>query len=294
MMRGMYSAVSGLKSHQTMLDVTANDLANVNTVGYKSARTTFADSLTQLQRSGAQSSAGTGGANAAQIGLGVRLGSIDNIMSGGAFQSTGNALDVGIQGEGWFRVGPGVPTAGNPQAGAVTNVEYTRAGNFRTNDRGYMTTADGLYVVGRNATAAGPGNTDQYLFVPPGASDVAVSPDGALSFVAPDGYVAQPGQVAQNGRVVAGYVSLAKFPNEGGLERSTNNRWRAGAATGAAEVGTSGGVFGATIGGTLEMSNVDMATQFTQMIAAQRGFQASSRVISTSDEMLRDLVNLNR
>src|SRR4051794_12180171 len=117
MMRGMYSAVSGLKSHQTMLDVTANDLANVNTVGYKASRMTFQDSLSQLTRSGAQSSAGTGGANAVQIGLGVQVGSVDNLMGGGAFQSTGNALDVAIQGEGWFRVGQGAPTAGNPQTG---------------------------------------------------------------------------------------------------------------------------------------------------------------------------------
>ena len=83
MMRGMYSAVSGLRTHQTMLDVTANDLANVNTIGYKGSRMMFRDSLTQLQRSGAQSSAATGGANAAQVGLGVQLGSIDNLMGGG-------------------------------------------------------------------------------------------------------------------------------------------------------------------------------------------------------------------
>src|SRR3712207_1473510 len=98
MMRGMYSAISGLKTHQIALDVTANDLANVNTVGYKSARTTFKDSLTQIQRSGAMSVPGSGGANPAQVGLGTQLGSIDNVMVNGAFQATGKPLDVAVDG----------------------------------------------------------------------------------------------------------------------------------------------------------------------------------------------------
>ena len=104
MMRGMFSAISGLKNHQVMLDVTANDIANVNTIGYKSARTTFKDSLTQLQRGASGSTGANGGTNAAQVGLGVGLGSIDNLMTGGALQTTGNPLDVAIQGEGFFRV----------------------------------------------------------------------------------------------------------------------------------------------------------------------------------------------
>src|SRR5215212_6172938 len=110
MMRGMYAAISGLKTHQIALDVTANDLANVNTVGYKSGRTTFKDSLTQIQRSGSMSTPGTGGSNPAQVGLGTQLGSIDSIMVNGAFQATGNPLDVAISGDGWFRVGNGSPT----------------------------------------------------------------------------------------------------------------------------------------------------------------------------------------
>ena len=100
MMRGMFAAISGLKNHQVMLDVTANDIANVNTIGYKSARTTFKDSLTQLQRGASGTGGGTGGTNAAQVGLGVSLGSIDNLMSAGALQSTGNPLDVAHPGRG--------------------------------------------------------------------------------------------------------------------------------------------------------------------------------------------------
>src|SRR3712207_1034629 len=132
MMRGMYAAISGLKTHQIALDVTANDLANVNTVGYKSARTTFKDSLTQIQRAGSMSTPGTGGSNPAQVGLGTTLGSIDNMMIGGARQATGNPYDVAIAGEGWLRVGRGFPPAGNPTAGVPApplGIEYTRAGN---------------------------------------------------------------------------------------------------------------------------------------------------------------------
>ena len=134
MMRSMFAAISGLKAHQVMLDVTAADIANVNTVGYKSSRMTFRDSLSQLQRGGAAPGPGTGGSNAAQVGLGSQVGSIDNLMGGGAIQTTGNTFDVAISGEGWFRIGsstaPAVPTA----------IEYTRAGNFTTNNAGYLTT----------------------------------------------------------------------------------------------------------------------------------------------------------
>ena len=135
MMRGMYSAISGLRNHQIMLDVTANDLANVNTVGFKASRTSFRDSLAQMQRSGASATTGSAGAKSAQIGLGVQLGSIDNLMTNGAFQSTGSPYDVAITGTGWFRVSNSAPTAGatatDPDTfGSGSTFEYTRAGQL--------------------------------------------------------------------------------------------------------------------------------------------------------------------
>src|SRR3954468_24742835 len=296
MMRGMFADVSGLKTQQVMLDVAANDLANVNTVGFKAARTTFKDQLQQLMRTSSASGTGFGGSNAAQIGLGVTLGTIDNLMGSGAVQATGNALDVAVQGDGWFRGGAGNPTAGNPTAGTpvVSSITYTRAGNFTRNDQGYMVTGQGDYVMGR--TAAG-GGVDCYINVPPGATDLAIGQDGAVSFVPPAGYV-QPAALPAitAGRATAGFISLSKFPNEGGLERVTGNRWRAGQNAGTETVGTpgQGGVFGLTSAGALEMSNVDLASEFTSLITAQRGFQANSRVISSADEMLQDLVNLRR
>jgi flagellar hook protein FlgE len=272
MMRSMFAAISGLKVHQTMLDVTSNDIANVNTLGFKGQRTTFKDSLAQLQRGAAAPNAAQGGSNAAQVGLGVQLNSIDNQMGSGALQTTGNVLDVAVQGEGWFRV------AGT-QAGG--NMQYTRAGNFTRNANGDLVTQDGFYVMGSPATGgAGP----QAINIQNNATNVSIGQDGAVSFDPPGG----------GARVTAGYITLAKFPNEGGLERTSSNRWRASASSGNETPGTPGGNFGLTTSGTVEMSNVDLASEFTNMITAQRGFQANSRVITTSDELLQDLVNLKR
>jgi flagellar hook protein FlgE len=283
MMRSMFAAISGLKAHQVMLDVTAADIANVNTLGYKSSRMTFRDSLAQMQRGGGGATTGTGGTNAAQVGLGSQIGSIDTQMTGGALQTTGNPLDVAISGEGWFRVGPA--SGGTPAAPALpTAIQYTRAGNLTTNDQGFLVTSEGLYVVGRNPTATGPGPTDQVLQIPTGSTNIQIGQDGGVSYQ------------GAAGRVTAGYISLAKFPNQNALERLGANTWTAGPNAGAAQVGTpgAGGVYGITASGTTEMSNVDLASEFTNMITAQRGFQANSRIISTADQMLQDLVSLVR
>ncbi|HVO54562.1 MAG TPA: flagellar hook-basal body complex protein [Solirubrobacterales bacterium] len=273
----MFAAISGLKSHQTMLDVTANNIANVNTVGYKASRATFKDSLSQLQIGAAAPGGGQGGRNAAQVGLGVQINSIDNLMGSGTLQATGNVTDLAIQGPGMFVIGAG----GTPPA-LPANFEYTRAGNFTFDSEGFLTTQNGDFVLGR--TAAGAGAPNSYIQVPEGATDVAIGQDGAVSYVPAGG----------GAREVAGYLSIATFTNEAGLQRTSGNRWIESAASGEAIDGTPGGEFGLTISGTLEMSNVDLATEFTDMIAAQRGFQANSRVISTADEMLQDLVNLKR
>jgi flagellar hook protein FlgE len=281
----MYAAISGLKVHQTMLDVTSNDIANVNTLGYKAQRTTFKDSLSQMQRGGAAPNAQQGGSNAIQIGLGVQLSSIDNNMQSGALQTTGNPLDVALQGEGWFRVtsgNPPAPAAGvySPPVAAGSTPQFTRAGNFTRNQEGYLVTQDGQYVIGRNgATGA-----DTYINIPNGATNMSIGQDGSVGFDPPGG----------GARATAGFLSLAKFANEGGLERVSSNRWSASASSGTEAVGVPGGGYGLTSSGAIEMSNVDLAQEFTNMITAQRGFQANSRVISAADQMLQDLVNLNR
>jgi flagellar hook protein FlgE len=273
----MFTAISGLKQHQTMLDVTANDIANVNTIGYKSSRVTFEDTLTQLQRGAAGANNTTGGSNAAQVGLGVGLGSIDNLMTGGAVQTTGNPLDVAIQGDGFFEVGEGNPAT----AGDVKTSMYTRAGNFAINTAGYLTTQGGQYVMGY----AMPGGTGPAvpIQVPTTGTGVAIDQSGGVSWVDP----------TTNTRTTGFRMTLATFPNAGGLERAGDNMWKTSANSGTPNENLAGeGGSGALSPGAVEMSNVDLAQTFTNMITAERGFQANSRVITTADDMLQDLVNM--
>jgi flagellar hook protein FlgE len=278
MMRGMFTAISGLKQHQTMLDVTANDIANVNTIGYKSSRVTFEDTLTQLQRGAAGATATTGGSNAAQIGLGVGLGSIDNLMTGGAVQTTGNPLDVAIQGDGFFEIGEGTPTTAAPQ---LAPTMYTRAGNFSVSTAGFLTTHGGQYVLGVPMPAGtGP---EVAIQIPAGATSVAIDQAGGVSYVDP----------VTSTRVTPYRLSLATFSNASGLERAGDNMWTPSANSGTRTVNTPGvGGTGTLSPGAVEMSNVDLAQTFTNMITAERGFQANSRVITTADDMLQDLVNM--
>lgn len=279
MIRGMYSAISGLKQHQVMLDVTANNLANVNTIGYKGSRATFKDQLQQNFAGGAAAGATSGGQNPQQVGLGVTLSSIDNIQGAGNLQPTGNPLDIALQGDGFFRV---------QGAAAGSAVQYTRAGNFTTNDAGDMVTTEGYYVLGMLNVATTPPTPDptgsQKINIPAGATSVAVAVDGTVSYAPASG----------GPRQTAGLISLAKFPNQNGLVRASGNRWQADPSSGAEQIGQPGGTYANTIGGAVEMSNVDLASEFTNMIVAQRGFQANSRVISVADEILQDLVNLKR
>lgn len=284
MMRGMFAAISGLKVHQTLLDVAANDIANVNTVGYKSSRASFKDALSQLQRGASSPGTSLGGTNPMQIGLGVQIGSIDSNMSAGAIQTTGNPLDLAIQGGGWFRVADGAVGA------AGTSTYYTRAGNFTLDSGGNLVTQDGLRVVGFAQTAAGPppvfGAVDSGITVPAGAKTVSVGQDGIVSYVDATGTTQTLAQ-----------VTLAKFPNDSGLQRVSGNRFAASNNSGAAVVGTPGDTttgVGTLASGGVEMSNVDLAQEFTTIITAQRGFQANSRVISSADQILQDLVNIGR
>jgi flagellar hook protein FlgE len=234
----MFAAISGLQVHQTMLDVAANDDANVNTVGFKGEVTTFKDALSQLQRGAAGPSTGLGGTNAIQVGLGVQLGAIGNDMGAGATQQTGNPLDLAIQGDGFFRVGP------QSVIGSGGGYSYTRAGNFGLDSAGNVSYVDAAGVVQKLAQ-----------------------------------------------------ISMAKFPNGAGLERISGNLYAqsnnsgspANAVPGDATTG-----MGTLQAGAVEMSNVDLAKEFTTMITAQRGYEANSRVISMADEILQNLVNIGR
>ena len=275
MMRSLFAAISGLRAHQTMLDVTANDIANVNTVGYKAERVTFKDALSQTLRGASAPGASLGGTNPAQIGLGVQIGSIDNQMGSGAIQSTGNTTDMAVQGEGWFRV------TSDPSGFAPGSTNYTRAGNFSRDANGDLVTVDGYYLVG-NTAPLGAG-TSTKINIPANATSVSIDPKGVVTVVTPPA------------TTTTTYITLAKFPNEAGMQREGGNRFAETINSGTPIVSTPGDSaqgFGAITTGAVEMSNVDLAQEFTNLITAQRGFQANSRVISTADEMLQELVNL--
>jgi flagellar hook protein FlgE len=279
----MYAAISGLDVHQTMLDVTSNNLANVDTIGYKAQRTTFVDQLSQQLRSSAAPTTvtGYGGNNAMQVGLGAQLGSIDNLMGEGSMQSTGNTLDLAIQGDGFFQVGSGDPSTTPPSM--PSQFSYTRAGNFTLNSQGYLTTQNGQYVMGQSASGAGSQSSLNYIQIEPGSTSVAISQTGQVTWTKPDGTQG------------SAYVSIASFPNEAGLERSGGSMWQQSSSSGTPTVGTPGyGNLGSTVSGELEQSNVDLATEFTNMITAERGFQANSRVISTADQMLQTIVQMGQ
>jgi flagellar hook protein FlgE len=165
-----------------------------------------------------------------------------------------------------------------------------------TNTQGFLTTQSGEYLVGRNAVATeeggnttyAAGKEDTYIMIPPGSANVSIGQDGSVNYTDEN-----PESKTFEHRVTAGYLSLATFANEGGLERLGGSLWGQTANSGAPIVGTpdtSG--FGSTIGGELEMSNVDLATEMTNMITAERGYQANSRVITTADEMLGTLVSM--
>jgi flagellar hook protein FlgE len=330
MMPAMYAAISGLEAHQQMLNVTANNLANVDTIGYKGQSTTFESELSELISGGSSQTASNGGSNPEQVGLGVQVGSIDQNMGAGSFQSTGNALDVALQGDGFLVVGtstaaPTAPTAGTYQpalasagnavainanstgagvtaAGLPTDVSYTRAGNLTTDAQGFLTTASGQYVIGyatpqAAAQANAPGSTaaqtatgSTYLYIPPGSTNISIGQSGAVTYT--DN---RPTDTNYGQTCTAGYIAVASFPNEAGLTRDAGTSWSASPNSGNANYGTpDSGAFvnTQTISGELEQSNVDMASEFTNMIEAERGYQANSSVISTADQMMQTLIQM--
>lgn len=401
MLRSLFSGITGLRQHQTLMDVVSNNISNVNTTGFKSSSVTFQDTLSQLVRAAASPGTGVGGINPAQVGLGVQLGAITSNFGQGSAQNTGKATDLMIQGDGFFIV----------RNSGDTN--YTRAGAFTFDTDGRLVNPEGMIMQGwlgvngtvntdgsltdiiipagtlippiasDTVTVAGnipsgtttnltlsqtvydtPGNAHELsiVFSPSGAVDgfdinitdttdatsvptagaVAFNADGsydstnstAPSITLADGTVVtldisgitryggskslgissssgaaagslQSFQISKNGDVIGVFsngekltmatIALANFNNPMGLEKIGGTAYQATTNSGIAQVGTpTSGGRGSLLGNALEMSNVDLAQEFTSLIIAQRGFQANSRVITTSDRMLQDLVDLKR
>lgn len=306
MLRSMYSGISGMKNFQVKLDVIGNNIANVNTYGFKKGRTTFKDLVSQ-QIAGASAPDQTkGGVNAKQVGLGSQLSTIDTIHTQGSLQTTGRPLDLGISGDGYFIVGSG--TFANATTPVMTNpvMNFTRAGNFYLDQKGNLVNSDGMFVIGHPSDA--PTTTTPItnnitttsfgkIVIPTDAKSFSVGSDGVVNYV--DG--------TSGALLKAGQIMMAKFPNNEGLEKIGANLYKNTANSGALDGNKNGTGFevadmfkpgsggaGEVVAGTLEMSNVDLSEEFTEMIVAQRGFQANTRIITTSDEILQELVNLKR
>lgn len=281
MLRSMFSAISGLRSHQTMLDVTGNNIANINTSGYKATRATFQEALTQVTRGATGAGPARGGTNPFQVGLGTQVAGIDQNWSQGSVQTTGRATDLSVNGEGLFMVGDQ----------AATTTTFTRSGAFNFDANGYLVTTAGEYVQGWNAA--------------PPATNVLFDDLDPLEAVRIDLTAFSDPQVGADGTVTArdatgalfevGRIAIARFVNPNGLQRDGNGLFTATPNSGAPQIGFPGeDGRGYLQSGTLEMSNVDLAAEFTNMIIAQRGFQANARTITSSDEVLQELVNMKR
>jgi flagellar hook protein FlgE len=286
MLRSMYSGIGGMRNFQTKLDVIGNNIANVNTYGFKKGRTTFKDMVSQ-QISGASgprilNNIQTGGTNPKQVGLGSQLATIDTIHTQGSLQTTGRPLDLSISGDGFFVLGKG-----NNVTGQITEEVYTRAGNFYLDVNGNIVNADGLYVaaVTKDPVTGNVTGIQAPITIPTNAKSFSIGSDGTVTYVDANGNLTTAGQIA-----------IAKFANPDGLEKTGANNFKNTPNSGTAQYGTAGGATGAgtIVAGTLEMSNVDLSEEFTEMIVAQRGFQANTRIITTSDQILEELVNLKR
>ncbi len=253
-MRALSIAATGMAAQQTNVEVIANNIANINTTGFKRGKAEFTDLLYEAQRAPGVSNRGNDSTipEGAQLGLGVKLSAIRNLQNQGALTNTGNTLDLALQGRGWFQVnGPNSETV------------YTRSGAFNTNATGQLVTLDGYQV-----TPA--------IIVPTNTTAVTVSQSGIVTAT-----------VAGNAAPVSlGQLTIANFANEAGLEHLGNSTFRETAASGTAVTGVPGDPGFATITqGYLEASNVDPVKEISDLISAQRAYEMNSKVIQAADQM---------
>jgi len=273
MLRSMYSGISGMRGFQTKLDVIGNNIANVNTAGFKASRVSFSSMLSQMMAGGTVPDEGTvGGVNPKQIGLGVTIAAIDTMHTPGSAMTTNVPTDLRIDGDGFFVVS---------RDGTTATAFLTRDGNFKVDAAGFLVNSAGYFVM--NVGAGGPIQIDPETYVA-----FHIAEDGSIIGTNTDGETE-----------VIDQLGIARVVNPGGLEHVGGNLYR---LTPIADPGTiedvttfaGDGGRGAVIAGQLEMSNVDLTVEFTEMIVAQRGFQANSRIITTSDDILQEVVNLKR
>lgn len=262
MMRSLWSAATGMAAQQTNIDVIANNLANVNTVGFKASRVDFQDLVYQTySQPGAAATEGTQVPTGVQVGLGTRLAAVQRIYSPGQMRQSGNSLDLAIEGDGFFQVLlPDGRTA------------YTRDGAFKLDGQGRLVNSDGQPL-------------DPEITIPPDATHVNVGSDGTVSVSV----------AGQNEAEQLGQITLAKFLNPAGLTSIGRNLLLPTAASGDAMTGAPGteGI-GTLAQGFVELSNVSIIEEMVNMIVAQRAYEVNSKCIQIADEMLSMANTLHR
>jgi len=262
MIRALYSAATGMNAQETNIDVISNNLANVNTTAYKKSRADFQDLMYQyLVEPGAATSASTKNSSGIQIGLGVKTAAVQKIFTQGDLISTGNPLDVAIEGDGFFQVQLPDGTQG-----------YTRSGSFKIDENGIMVTSDGYSL-------------SPQITIPNDSLAVTIAEDGKVS-------VKTPGSTSAT---EVGQILGVRFSNNAGLHASGRNLYDETQSSGSPITGNFAELgFGRISQGYLESSNVSVVEQVVNMITAQRAYEASSKGVSTADEMLSQAINLKR
>lgn len=261
-MPALWTAGSGMRAQQLMIDVISNNLSNVNTVGFKKSRVDFQDLLYQTLRP-----AGTPSVQGAMIPVGVQLGhgvrpvATQKIFTEGDIRPSDNPLDLVIEGDGFFRIL--MPDG---------EIAYTRDGAFKVDAQGRLVNSDGFPL-------------EPEIIIPSEAKSISIGADGTVSVVLP----------GQNEPQVIGQLQLTRFINPAGLSSTGRNLFRATAASGEPIDGTPGlDGFGTISQGYLEMSNVQVVEEMVNMIVAQRAYEINAKAIQASDEMLQVANNLRR
>lgn len=325
MSRALFTAVSGLKSHQTKMDVIGNNIANVSTYGFKTSRTAFRDVFYQNMGSGGGSNAaigGLGGQNPYQIGYGTMVSSIDTNQAKTGFASTGYASDCYVNGDGFFVVGT---TTGEEGDNNIGQIYYTRVGMFDFDSAGYLVDSTGQLVCG---VQAGQGDTEETgqdalrpIYYDPEEQEDGVLPlknitigsDGVITCIGTDGITygfsyETPGELVplsgddiEDANDIAEAkkqcvaIALADISNPAGMEMVGNSYYTTTGNSGQVnfyQAGTHN--LGSIKTSGLEMSGTDISQEFAEMIMTQRGFQANSRIVSVVDSMLEEVVNMKR
>lgn len=307
MVGSMFAAISGLKAHQTKMDVIGNNIANVNTWGYKAQSANFVDAAYRSMMAGSagNADAGRGGVNPSQVGYGANVGSISVDYTPGNWNYTGWGADCMIDGTGFFIVTNNAKNTINDKVALTgqSGVSLTRVVTVYADSEGNLTDSAGNYLMGYPAADDGTvaANATLEVLKVKGAaagkpyetySSFSIGTDGSIS-----GVVASPG----NGRnvkagdvVVLGKIGVASVQNPGGLEKGQGSLYGIGGNAGTVAHVQANVATGDIMGGYLEMSNTNLSTEMANMITTQRGYQANTKIITVTDQMLEELVNMKR